>query len=237
MTDRLSVGLSNVEIAPSILASDFLRLGEEVRAVADAGVERLQLDVMDGRFVPNISLGPQTVAAVRSITQMGLEVHLMIVEPERYVPAFAEAGADLIIVHVEVSPNLYRTLQQIKDLGKLAGVAINPATSWTTVEEVLDLADLILVMTVNPGFGGQQFIEAMLPKIYAVREEIVRRGLRTDVEVDGGIDVDTAPRVVAAGASVLVAGTSIYKAPEGIPQAVQRMREAAQAGQRSRAVR
>lgn len=237
MTDISSTSASSIEIAPSILASDFLRLGEAVRSVSDAGVERLQIDVMDGRFVPNITLGPQVVGAIRPITTVLLEAHLMIVEPERYVPVFADAGADMIIVHVEVSPNLYRTLQQIKGFGKLAGVAINPATSWHAIEEVLDLADQVLVMTVNPGFGGQEFIEAMLPKVHAVREEIVRRGLTTDVEVDGGIDVETAPRVTAAGASVLVAGTSIYRDPGGVAQAVRRLREAADAGVSGRAVR
>lgn len=216
-----------IQIAPSILASDFLRLGDAVQSAADAGVERLQIDVMDGRFVPNISVGPQVVAAIRRVSPLLLEAHLMIVDPERYVPVFAEAGADLIIVHSEVSPNLYRTLQHIKALGKLAGVAINPGTPWNAIQEVLGLADLILVMTVNPGFGGQEFIEAMLPKIRTVRDEIARRGLSTDVEVDGGIDVDTAPKVVAAGANVLVAGTSVYGAPEGVVAAVARLREAA----------
>lgn len=217
----------DIQIAPSILASDFLRLGDAVQSVAAAGVERLQVDVMDGRFVPNITLGPQVVAAIRPTTNLLIEAHLMIIEPERYVPVFAEAGADLIIVHTEVSPNLYRTVQQIKGLGKLAGVAINPGTPWIAVNEVLGLADLILVMTVNPGFGGQVFLETMLPKITAVREEILHRGLTVDVEVDGGIDPETAPLAVAAGATVLVAGTSVYRAPGGVAAGVQRLREAA----------
>lgn len=218
-----------IQIAPSILASDFLRLGDAVRSVADAGAERLQIDVMDGRFVPNITLGPQVVAAIRPITGLLLEAHLMIVEPERYVPVFAESGADLIIVHTEVSPNLYRTVQQIKGLGKLAGVALNPGTPWMAVEEVLGLADLILVMTVNPGFGGQTFIRTMLSKITSIREEIQRRGLTTDVEVDGGIDPETAARAVRAGATVLVAGTSVYRAPGGVAVGIRRLREAANA--------
>lgn len=218
-----------IQIAPSILASDFLRLGDAVRSVARAGAERLQIDVMDGRFVPNITLGPQVVAAIRPITSLVLEAHLMIVEPERYVPVFAESGADLIIVHTEVSPNLYRTVQQIKGLGKLAGVAINPGTPWMAVEEVLGLADHILVMTVNPGFGGQTFIRPMLAKITSIRKEIQRRGLMTDVEVDGGIDPETAVLAVGAGATVLVAGTSVYRAPGGVAVGIQRLREAANA--------
>jgi ribulose-phosphate 3-epimerase len=183
---------------------------------------------MDGRFVPNITIGPDIVRCIRGATDMFLEAHLMIVEPERYVPMFAEAGADLIIVHQEVSPHLYRTLQHIQDHGKRAGVAINPATPWTTVEEVLDLADLILVMTVSPGFGGQDFIEQMVPKVARVREALDRRGLGAEVEVDGGITRETAPRVVEAGARVLVAGTSVYRAPEGVEPAIRSLREAAE---------
>jgi ribulose-phosphate 3-epimerase len=220
----------DVQLAPSILNSDFLHLGDAVKAVEDAGIERLQIDVMDGRFVPNISVGLPVVASIRSATSMLLEAHLMIVEPERYVAAFAEAGADLIIVHTEVSPHLYRTLEQIHDCGKRAGVAMNPATPWTVLEEVFGLADLILVMTVNPGFGGQEFIEPMLSKIGRVREELDRRGLTTELEVDGGIDEQTAPRAVGAGARVLVAGTSIYRAPDGVAQAVERLYQAARRG-------
>lgn len=223
-------GTDEIQIAPSILASDFLDLGEAVRSVDRVGVPRLQIDVMDGRFVPNISVGLPVVAAVRSATDMLLEAHLMIVEPERYVETFAEAGADLIIVHVEVSPHLYRTLEQIKGCGKRAGVALNPGTPWMAIEEVLGLADLVLVMTVNPGFGGQDFIAAMLPKIHRVREEVDQRGLSTEIEVDGGINEETAPLVVQAGARVLVAGTSVYGAPQGVERAVQDLLVAARRG-------
>jgi ribulose-phosphate 3-epimerase len=218
-----------VQIAPSILASDFLHLGEAVKQAEQGGADRLHIDVMDGRFVPNITIGPPILECIRSATQMLLETHLMIVEPERYVPVFAQSGADLITVHTEVSPHLYRTLEQIHDHGKRAGVAINPGTSWIAVQEVLELADLILVMTVSPGFGGQEFIETMLPKIAAVREELDRRGLSADIEVDGGINEETAPRVVAAGARVLVAGTSVYRSPHGVSRAMRSLRDAAEA--------
>jgi ribulose-phosphate 3-epimerase len=221
-----------VWIAPSILASDFLRLGDEVRAVREAGAQRIQIDVMDGRFVPNITLGPAVVSAIRQTTDMMLEAHLMIVEPEKYVSAFAEAGADYIIVHQEASPHLYRTLEQIHSLGKRAGVAINPATPWIVLEEVLALADLILVMTVNPGFGGQEFIASMLPKIRRVRSELDARSLPAELEVDGGIDLETAPLAAEAGARVLVAGTSVYRAPEGIARAMTRLQSAAERGMR-----
>ena len=220
--------MSAVEIAPSILASDFLHLGDAVRQAEDARAERLHIDVMDGRFVPNITIGQPIVECIRRATGMFLETHLMIVEPERYVPDFAAAGADLITVHSEVSPHLYRTLQQIHDCGKRAGVALNPATPWSAVGEVLELADLILVMTVSPGFGGQEFIAAMIPKIRRLREELDRRGLTTDLEVDGGINDETAPVVVEAGARVLVAGTSVYGASAGVSERVQALRSAAQ---------
>lgn len=218
---------SEIAIAPSILASDFLHLGDAVREAEQGGADRLHIDVMDGRFVPNITIGPPIVECIRSATKMFLETHLMIVEPERYVSVFAEAGADLITVHAEVSPHLYRTLEHIHDCGKRAGVAINPATPWVAVEEVLELADLILVMTVSPGFGGQDFIDAMIPKIRRLRAELDRRGSSTEIEVDGGINRETTPLVVDAGARVLVAGTSVYRAPEGVAASVSSLRDAA----------
>lgn len=216
-------------IAPSILASDFLHLGRAVHDAESGGADRLHLDVMDGRFVPNITIGPPIVSAVRGATRLTLEAHLMIVEPERYVPAFAEAGADIITVHAEVSPHLYRTVEQIHDVGRRAGVAINPATPWVMVEELIELADLILVMTVSPGFGGQAFIPEMLPKLRRVREAIDRRNSNAELEVDGGIDEETAGQVVEAGARVLVAGTSVYRSPAGVTAAIEGLRRAAAA--------
>jgi ribulose-phosphate 3-epimerase len=224
---------NRVQIAPSILASDFLHLSDAVEAAEKGGADRLHIDVMDGRFVPNISIGTPIVTSIRSATTMLLETHLMIVEPERYVPIFAAAGADLIIVHSEVSPHLYRTLEEIQRCGKRAGVAINPATPWTAIQEVLGLADLVLLMTVSPGFGGQQFIEAMVPKIRDLREELDRRGFGTELEVDGGIDEQTAAQVVEAGARVLVAGTAIFRASEGVEPSVRSLREAAEHGLRN----
>jgi ribulose-phosphate 3-epimerase len=204
-----------LRIAPSILAADFSRLGEEVRAVEAAGADLVHVDVMDGRFVPNITLGPLVVAAVRKTTKLPLDVHLMIVEPERYVDAFARAGADRISVHLEASPHLHRTVEQIRETGKKAAVAVNPHTPLDGLDVVLPELDMVLLMTVNPGFGGQRFIEAVLPKIRALRAEIDRRGLDLDIQVDGGIDAQTAPEVVAAGATVLVAGSAVFHAPGG----------------------
>jgi ribulose-phosphate 3-epimerase len=202
-----------VRIAPSILSADFGRLAEEVRAVEAAGADVIHVDVMDGRFVPNITIGPLVVRAVRAATKLPLDVHLMIVEPERYVEDFARAGADSISVHLEASPHLHRTIQLIKGLGKKASVALNPHTSLDGLDVVLPDLDMVLVMSVNPGFGGQRFIEAVVPKIEALRATITRRGLPTDIEVDGGVAPDTVARVVGAGANVLVAGSAIFGAP------------------------
>jgi ribulose-phosphate 3-epimerase len=204
-----------LRIAPSILASDFARLGEEVRAVEAAGADLVHCDVMDGRFVPNITIGPPVVAAVRRVTKLPLDVHLMIVEPERYIDAFAQAGADRISVHLEATPHLHRAVEQIRAAGKKAAVAVNPHSPLEGLDLVLPELDMVLLMTVNPGFGGQKFIEAVVPKIRALRAEIDRRGLDVDIQVDGGIDRETAPVVVAAGATVLVAGSSVFHAPGG----------------------
>jgi ribulose-phosphate 3-epimerase len=202
-----------LRIAPSILASDFARLGEEVRAVEAAGADLLHIDVMDGRFVPNLTVGPAVVAALRAVTKLPIDVHLMIVEPERYVDDFARAGADLISVHLEASPHLHSTVQHIRRLGKKAAVAVNPHSPLDGLDVVLPDLDMVLLMTVNPGFGGQHFIEAVVPKIRALHAEIERRKLSVDIEVDGGIAPETVATVVAAGANVLVAGSSIFHAP------------------------
>ncbi|HEY7779339.1 MAG TPA: ribulose-phosphate 3-epimerase [Ktedonobacterales bacterium] len=219
-----------MEIVPSILSADFTRLGEQVRQVADAGANRIQVDVMDGRFVPNITVGPLVVAAVRRATSLPIEAHLMIIEPERYLQDFATAGADLLIVHQEASPHLHRTIAQIKRLDKRAGVAINPATPLAMIQEVLDLADLFLIMTVDPGFGGQGFIASMLSKVERLRAMLDGRGLRTDIEVDGGIHGETAPQAIHAGANVLVAGSAIYDDPAGPAAALAKLRAAALSG-------
>ena len=199
-----------VLVAPSILSADFARLGEEVAAVEKAGADWIHVDVMDGRFVPNITLGPPIVKAIRKVTKLPLDVHLMIVEPERYVDAFAEAGSDTITIHVEACTHLHRTLCHIKSLGKRAGVVMNPSTHEDTIKYVMDVADQVLVMSVNPGFGGQSFIRDMLPKIRNIRAMVLASGRDIDIEVDGGITKDTAPEVIAAGARVLVAGSAVF---------------------------
>lgn len=199
-----------ITLEPSILSADFAHLGEDVRAVEAAGLRAIQIDVMDGRFVPNITFGPGVVQALRPLTPLFLDVHLMIVEPEKFLAVFAQAGANRLIVHQETCPHLHRTLQAIRALGVEAGVALNPGTPLSAVEEVLDMTDLIQIMTVNPGFGGQAFITSQLDKIRRLKQLIDRAGLNIAIAVDGGIDSTTAPLVVRAGATVLVAGSSIY---------------------------
>lgn len=210
-----------IKIAPSILSADFTRLGEQVQAVEAAGVDRIQIDVMDGRFVPNITFGTQAVASLRPLTRLTLETHLMVEPPEDFIKAFAEAGADTIIIHQEATPHLHSAIQQIHSLGKKAGVAINPSTPAALLSEIIGNVELVLVMTVNPGFGGQEFIMETLPKIREVRRQIEEKGLKSEVEVDGGINTETAPLVVEAGADVLVAGSSVYGCKDGVAAAIQ----------------
>ena len=199
-----------LKIAASILAADFARLGEQVQEAESAGANWIHIDVMDGRFVPNITMGPLVIEAVRKVTCLPLDVHLMIVEPEKYIQQFAEAGADSLSVHIEASPNLHRTLQAIREADCKVGVAINPHTGASALSEVIGMLDLINVMTVNPGFGGQTLIEATLPKIRQLKAMIEQSGREIDLEVDGGVNADTVKQVVEAGANVLVVGSAIF---------------------------
>jgi len=215
-----------IGLVPSILSADFTRLGEQVREAEAAGAQRIQIDVMDGHFVPNITMGPMVVEAVRRCTHLTLEAHLMITNPEQYIEIFAKAGADVIIVHQEVCPHLHRVIQQIKNAGKRAAVALTPSTPVFMLEDMLSLLDMVLIMTVNPGFGGQDFIPEMLPKIACMRQVITQRDLHCDVEVDGGIHEGTIRQVVQAGANLLVAGSAVYNQHESVAQAMDRLRRA-----------
>jgi ribulose-phosphate 3-epimerase len=220
-----------IRIAPSLLSADFGRLADEVRAVEAAGADLIHFDVMDGRFVPNITVGPLVVEAVRKVTALPIDVHLMIVEPERFVAAFAKAGASLVSVHAEVSPHLHRTLQVIRDAGARPAVALNPSTPLSAVELVLGDCEMVLVMTVNPGFGGQRYIDACTRKIRDLRALADLRNPALEIEVDGGVKPDTAATAAAAGANVLVAGTAVF-GQQDYGQAIAAIRASAAAAQR-----
>lgn len=216
-----------IEIAPSILSADFARLGEEIAAVAEAGADLLHVDVMDGHFVPNLTIGPPVVASLRKVTDLKFDVHLMISEPDRYLEDFAAAGADLIAVHVEVCPHLDRTLSRIRELGKEAVPVLNPHTPICMLENVLHLCDMVLIMSVNPGFGGQKFIPQAIDKVSELHAMIAHRGLSVPIEVDGGITAATIGPVAAAGARVFVSGSGVFGHPDGYAAAITGMRDAA----------
>jgi len=218
-----------IKIAPSILSADFGRLAEEIRAISVAGADLIHVDVMDGHFVPNLTIGPMIVEVVRAATDVPLDVHLMIANADAYLEDYARAGADLIAVHAEACPHLHRTIQRIRDLGKKACVVLNPATPASAVDYVLDDLAMVLVMSVNPGFGGQAFIDAVLPKITELRRRADDRGLDLDIEVDGGIKLDNAAVVAAAGANVLVSGSGIFKTAD-YAATIREMRARAAAG-------
>ena len=214
-----------VKIAPSILSSDFVRLGEEIRAVEEAGADFIHVDVMDGHFVPNITIGPPVVKAIRKVTRLPLDVHLMISDPSKYVAEFVKAGADILTVHAEACVHLHRTIQQIKDLKIQAGVALNPHQPLNIIEYVINDLDQVLIMSVNPGFGGQSFIDEVLPKISLLKEMIKAKGLSLSIEVDGGVKIENAGKIVQAGADILVAGSAIFET-KNYKETIRRFREA-----------
>lgn len=213
-----------VKLAPSILSADFARLGEQVAEATKAGADYIHVDVMDGHFVPNITIGALVVASIRSCTNLPLDVHLMIEAPERQIKQFADAGADIITVHIEACPHIHQVVQMIKEAGVRAGVSLNPDTPIDTLNEILASLDLVLVMTVNPGFAGQSFIEDTLDKIARLRAELDKKGLATELEVDGGINAEIAPRVVQAGARVLVAGAAVFSSGQTVEKALRKIR-------------
>lgn len=218
-----------VKYAPSILSADFARLGEQVAEATQAGADYIHVDVMDGHFVPNLTAGPIMVEAIKPWTHLPLDVHLMIEEPDRLIPRFAQAGASILTVHPETCPHLNRVVHQIKDLNVRAGVALNPSTPLTMIEDIIPDLDLVLVMTVNPGFGGQSFIEGMVDKIVRLRRMLDERNLKVELEVDGGISAKTAPVVVKAGARVLVAGSAVFNKKESVKEALGRIKESVKA--------
>jgi len=213
-----------IKLAPSILSADFSRLGEQVVEATEAGADYIHIDVMDGHFVPQITIGAPVVAAIRRWTSLPLDVHLMIEAPERQISQFADAGADIITVHIEACPHIHRVVQMVKGLGVKVGVALNPGTPIDTLKEVLPSLDLVLVMTVNPGFGGQAFIEDMLDKVAHLRAELDRKSLAAELEVDGGINAKVAPRVVRVGAGVLVAGAAVFHSGQTVAEALAKIR-------------
>ena len=214
----------HIQIAPSILSADFARLGDQVIEAEAAGADLVHIDVMDGHFVPNITVGPLVVRALRPLTHLPLHVHLMIEQPEHYIDEFVRVGAGMVTVHVETCPHLHRTLQQIRDAGATPAVALNPATPLVAIEEVLDQVDLVLIMTVNPGFGGQKLIPSMLAKVRRLRHMLDERGLACQIEVDGGVNLSTIADVVRAGANVLVMGAAIFASEEGVRSSLQQVR-------------
>jgi len=220
------MGNNRVKLAPSILSADFARLAEQVAEAASAGADYIHIDVMDGHFVPNISIGIPIVASLHPRTNLPLDVHLMIQHPERYVSQFADSGADIITVHVEACSSLHRLIHSIKELNVKAGIALNPATTLTSIEEILPYVDLVLIMSVEPGYGGQSFIQSSLDKISRLRKILDNKKLNAELEVDGGITVDNAPGIVKAGANVLAIGSSIFNAKKGISQTMQMFRKA-----------